>query len=124
MSPAELYELYYMAQDAMDRLLQFMITISFAVVIAAYLGSDKLNGFLYSVVGVLFTLVFVILGFRMNTAIEKAIEFQARLAAHGEVFEDYSWLPPVSGVTGILLYFCTIGFLLFWYIQGKKRKKP
>ena len=79
MSPAELYEIYYVAQESIDRLLQFLISISFAVVIASYLASNRLPGFFFAVMGLIFTLVYVVLALRMNVAIEKVIEFQARL---------------------------------------------
>ena len=119
MSPSELYEVFYMSQESIDRLLQFMISISFAVVIGAYLASNRINGFFYFIIGVMFSLVFLILSMRMNVAIEKAIEFQGKLTALGEVFPVYPWLAPVSGVTGILLYLSTIAFLFYWYRKGK-----
>ena len=121
MSPAELYEAYYMGQEAIDRLLQFLITISFAVVIAAFLASNRLNGFFYVVIGVIFTMVYIVLGFRMNAAIEKSIELQDRLQASGETFLDYPWLGAASGVTGILIYLSTISFLVYWYRKGQTR---
>ena len=121
MSPAELYEIYFMAQEAIDRLLQFLISISFAVVIAVFLASNKVNGFLYCVIGLIFSLVYIILGLRMNVAIEKVIEFQGRLQALGETFPQYPLLAPTSGVTGILIYLSTIGFLVYWY---RKNKSP
>ena len=107
--------MYYLAQEAIDRLLQFLISISFAVVIAAFLATNRLNGFLYAVMGVVFSLVYLVLAVRMNVAIEKVIEFQNRLKAYGEVFPEYSWLAPTSGVTGILIYLATVGFLVYSY---------
>ena len=114
MSPAELYEIYYMAQESIDCLLQFLISISFAVVIASYLASNRLPGFFFAVMGLIFTLVYVVLALRMNVAIEKVIEFQARLVEMGESFPVYPWLAPVSGITGVLIYFSSISFLIYW----------
>ena len=121
MSPAELYEFYFMAQEAIDRTLQFLISISFAVVIAVFLASNRVGGFLYWIIGIVFSLVYLILALRMNVAIEKVIEFQNKLEALGEVFPQYSWLAPISGITGILIYLSTIGFLVYWYRKGKRR---
>ena len=120
MNPAELYEVYYMAQESIDRLLQFLISISFAVVVAAFLAANRVNGFFYFIIGLVFSLVYLVLAMRMNVAIEKVIEFQTKLNAMGEVFPEYPWLAPVSGVTGILIYLSTIGFLLYWYTKSAK----
>ena len=120
MSPAELYEVYYLGQESIDRLLQFLITISFAVVIAAFLASNRLNGFFYLVIGFIFSMVYIVLAFRMNVAIEKTIEIQDRLKESGEQFIEYPWLGAASGVTGILIYLSTIGFLLYWYRKGSR----
>ena len=118
MSLAELYEIYYLAQESIDRLLQFLITISFAVVVAAFMGEQRLTRFFYAVMGLVYSLVFVVLAFRMNTAIEKVIEIQRRLTEVGEVFVEYPWIAPVSGVTGILIYAATLGFLAFCAWRG------
>ncbi|MFT7686713.1 MAG: hypothetical protein ACI9FB_002059 [Candidatus Azotimanducaceae bacterium] len=57
MDPAELYEIYYLAQEGIDRLLQFLASISFAVAIAAFLSANSVNGFFYIVIGFVFSLV-------------------------------------------------------------------
>ena len=121
MSPAELYETYFMAQEAIDRLLQFLISISFAVVIATFLAANRVSGFLYFVIGTIFTFVYVILALRMNVAIEKAIELQDQLEMLGEIFPQYPWLASVSGITGIIIYISTIGFLIYWFRKGRQK---
>ena len=119
MSPAELYETYYMTQEAIDRLLQFQISISFAVVIAVFLASNRLNGFFYLVIGLTFSLVYIILALRMNTAIEKTIEFEEKLKELGEIFPEYPWLVQISVLTVVLIYTSVVGFLYYWYRKGK-----
>ena len=116
-NPVELYEMYHMAQEAIDRLLQFQISISFAVIIAVFLGSDRLNGWFYLVIGIAFSLVYLILALRMNTAIEKVVEFEDKLKNLGEVFPDYPWLVQISGLTEVLIYASVIGFLYYWYLK-------
>ena len=119
MNLAELYEVYYMAQEAVDRLLQFQISISFAVVIAAFLASNRLNGFFYLIIGVSFSLVYLILAFRMDAAIKKLIEFEDMLKEFGEIFPEYPLLVQVSVLTEFLIYASVTSFLYYWYRRGE-----
>ena len=115
MSPAELYELMYASQEAMDRLLQLIITISFAVVVTIFFGASRLNGILVSISGAIYSVIYITLAARMFLAFEKTLEFRNRLIEKGESFAEVAWLPYLASVGGVLVYVGTIGFLYYWY---------
>jgi hypothetical protein len=118
MSPAELYEVYYSSQEIVNQLLQFQITISFAVVVAAHLASDRLTGFLYCVIAALYTTTLSVLTVRMHIHVEKAKEVLNRLVEHGEYFVDFStFLPIAATLSGVLIFTSTIGFLIYGYVK-------
>lgn len=118
MNPAELYEVFYAATGIVNELLEFTISISFAVVVTAYLASARLNGFLYIAMGAVYTATTTVLTVRMGIQIDKLREIKQRLAEHNERFTDFeSFLPIATSLSGVLIYTSTIGFLIYAYVK-------
>ena len=113
MSVAELYELYFLALEAVDIKLEFLISISFAVVVAAFLGSDRLSRSLYVVIGVVYSVIYATLVIRMSLALDQALMFHSRLIESGEQLRSVGVLLPLASLGGLLVYGSTIGFLIY-----------
>ena len=86
MSIAELYELMYASVDLMDRIFEFWLTASFAVVVASHYVSDRLTTRLATVLAALYGLISLQLVVRYFLAIRKMIETRDILVSRGETF--------------------------------------
>lgn len=86
MSIAELYELMYASVDLMDRIFEFWLTASFAVVVASHYVSDRLTTRLATVLAALYGLISLQLVVRYFLAIRKMIETRDLLVSRGETF--------------------------------------
>ncbi|MEM7099017.1 MAG: hypothetical protein AAF541_12220 [Pseudomonadota bacterium] len=118
MSIAELYEVYFAAQDVANQLLQFLITISFAVVIVTYAASNRLTGILYLIIGAVYSITYAMLVIRMSVHFGKAYETQNRLIELGENFADLDeFLTALGILSAALIYLSAIGFLVYGYTK-------
>jgi hypothetical protein len=124
LSTAELYDIYFSALGTMDRIFEFWLTASFAVVVASHFISSSMSrglALLMSSAYVLFSAAmaarFLIVSFKMN-------ETQGRLVSIGE-----SYPGELSQFVGILLVSLfavgSVGVLAFvWraYRQSSSQK--
>jgi hypothetical protein len=61
MSTGELYELFYMILEAADRVFEFWLSASFAIVVATFIGADHLSKRMYQII----TLAYILVSFNM-----------------------------------------------------------
>ena len=120
MTPAELYEIYYLTLGTMDRFFEFWMTASFSVVVAAYFIREGANRRILMLMGVVYFLFSVSLGIRYAIAVGKLIDIRDQLIQQGETLSV-----AVSNAAGLSIYitvavgfFGTLGYLYYTY-NGK-----
>ena len=116
MSVAELYELFYTVLEAVDRILEFWISASFAIVVAVFLGAERLNKTMYILVAVAYTLITANMIVRTRINAIKFEEIRTQLIEYGEMF-----VPELSTAAWLLqmgvMALGTFGTLFFvWYM--------
>ena len=84
-SPAELAELFFIRESAIDDQFQFWISITFAVIVANFVGSKRLSPRARVVIALLYTLAVVVLVSRMYYVAIQLIQFREQLEAIGVV---------------------------------------
>jgi hypothetical protein len=84
-SPAELAELFFVRESAIDAQFQFWISITFAVIVANFVGSKRLSARSRVVIALLYTLAVVVLVSRWYYVAIDAIQFREQLEALGVV---------------------------------------
>ena len=57
MSIGELYELFYIILEAADRVFEFWLSASFAIVVATFIAADRLSKRMYQVITLAYILV-------------------------------------------------------------------
>lgn len=115
MGPAELYEVLYAAQSTVNQLMEFMIVISFAVIVASYLASDRISLPLYLLMGSLYTLTYLVLVLRMYVHIQISLDMSDRLTKLGEVLPEVTWAGLFGSFWIVATYVGTLVFLAYWY---------
>ena len=78
-SPAELAELFFIRESAIDAQFQFWITITFAVIVANFVAGKRLSKRSRSVIALLYGLAVVVLVSRWYYVALDAIQFRQQL---------------------------------------------
>jgi hypothetical protein len=78
-SPAELEELFFIRESAIDAQFQFWITITFAVIVANFVAGKRLSKRSRSVIALLYGLAVVVLVSRWYYVALDAIQFRQQL---------------------------------------------
>ena len=84
-SPAELAELFFVRESAIDAQFQFWISITFAVIVANFVGGKRLSSRSRVVIALLYTLAVVVLVSRWYYVAIDATQFREQLEAMGVV---------------------------------------
>lgn len=101
-SPAELAELFHLRESVIDTQFQFWITITFATIVASFVGAKRLNRRLRASVALLYAIATVVMTSRWYYAATEAILFRDRLIEFG-VPMDTPWMTIVSRITLVAL---------------------
>ena len=120
MTIAEQYQLLYTILETMDRLFEFWISGSFAVVVAAHFMIGNLSRYLTSFMSLSYTLFSFTLVFRFRGNGTKFSEIRDSLIAAGETVNL-----DASNFGGVLLFLTfVVGFLgangYLWYCHLKR----
>ena len=120
MTPAELYEIYYLTLGAMDRFFEFWMTASFSVVVAAYFIHKSIDRRILMLIGVVYLLFSVSLAIRYSIATAKFVDVRDQLILQGESLSAaMSYAAGASIVlTFIVGFLGTLGYLYHTY-NGK-----
>ena len=119
----DLYEALYAQLGAMDRIVEFWIGITFAVIVATFFAGNKLTRLMYALVTTMYGIVSAYLALRYLNASGKFTELQSQLISAGE------WMPTGAlnisvGFLSLAMYVVgtlgTLYFLLQTYNQGKR----
>jgi hypothetical protein len=109
-SPAELAELFFIAESAIDAQFQFWIAITFAVIVANFVAGRRLSKRSRSVIALLYALAVVVLVSRWYYVAADATQFITQLQKHGVVLH-FRWVTVISRV--VLVTLGTTASLLF-----------
>ena len=120
---AELTEFYFLGQSAMDTQFYFWVTVTFAAVVAGFVGGDKLAFGLRILISVLYLLAAAVLVVRFVTAATAIDEIRSYLEEAGALITEprNSFLILLRGT---LLIFGTAAasfFLIRPSVTGSKR---
>ena len=85
---AELTEFYFLGQAAMDTQFYFWVTVTFAAVVAGFVGGDKLTFGLRVLISVLYLLAAAVLVVRFVTAASVIDEIRAFLDEAGALINE------------------------------------
>ncbi len=110
MNIAELYDVFYAALEVLDRLFEFWLTGSFALLIATYFIGEKMNRTMYWLICIGYCLFSAGLAIRYIASTAKLVDMRTQLEAAGEtlLFSNF------SGFTVIITFmFGSIGTLVY-----------
>ncbi|MGR8946682.1 MAG: hypothetical protein ACU84Q_01455 [Gammaproteobacteria bacterium] len=116
MSVPELYQTFYAILETVDRILEFWISASFAIVVAIFLGAERLNKTMFFLISIAYSLVTANMFVRTWINASKFVEIRTLLIDKGEIFDaslsTLAWLLQLGVMT-----FGTFGTLFFvWYM--------
>ena len=110
MNIPELYEVFYAALEVVDRIFEFWMTGTFALVIATYFIGDKMSRLMFWLLSLGYLMFSVGLAVRSLASSGKLIDTRIQLEAAGEVM-------PLSVEAGfamsITFIFGTVGTLIY-----------
>lgn len=106
LSQAEIYQILFSALSTVDSILQIWLTITFAVLVAAFLAGKHINQFMYILISSLYGLASIVLITRFVSAAVLMFHFQNLLVMSGYK----PW--PVPNLIGVIIAVGT--FLLFF----------
>ena len=120
MSVSELYQTLYVVLEAADRLIEFWLSASFAIVVATFLAAGRLNKALFGLITVTYTLVSVQMFLRWWLNLTKFVEIRTQLIDRGE---PYNLILSISGgyiqiAIFVIGTFGTLYFVWHTYRQG------
>ncbi len=120
MSDSELHELVFLALAQTDMSFQFWLTITFAVIVVAFLASRHLSGLLVSIISVLYLLTTTILISRIRLSgqmYRQYIDVIEEIQFPRDVVAVTAYLRPVVLALGTV---SALAFLFYRYQQSKK----
>jgi len=118
---AELYELLYIVLEAADRVFQFWMSASFAIVIAAFLAADRLSKRMYQLITFAYLLVSLNMFLRYAVNANRFAAIRTELVERGEWYDVPTSL--AAGVTqGAVFIIGTVGTLYFVWQTYKARQ--
>ena len=120
-SIGDLYEAFYAQLATSDRIFEFWITATFAVVVAVFFVGSKMSRTLYILLSCMYGVVSVNLMIRSYQAATKFVELRQQLLDAGEVMPSDE-LNTAVGLLTVLAYIAgTIGTLYFgWHTYKSK----
>lgn len=83
LSQAEIYQILFSALSTVDSILQIWLTITFAVLVAAFLAGKRINHFMYVLIAALYGLASIVLITRFISAAALMFHFQSLLVMSG-----------------------------------------
>jgi hypothetical protein len=101
-SAAELTELWLMSQSEINAQFEFWLTVSFAVIVASFIGRKRLNRNLRFVVALLYSLAVIVFVSRWYYAVGEAQMFRAALLESGVALST-PWITAIARVTLVAL---------------------
>jgi len=118
-----IYETLYAVLEASDRIFEFWITASFAVVIATFFAASRMTKIMFVLISFMYAIVSANMAIRWSIATLKFRELQAALIEQGEVFPA-SLLVNTSGLLTITTFVIgTCGTLYFaWYTYRNQKR--
>jgi len=122
MSQELIYQTLYSVLAVADSILQIWLTVTFAVIVAAYITADRIDRFLYLLVTLLYGLATLVLTIRFISAAFQIFHYRDLLETKG--YEP--WPVPkflsmlIGGGTLLLLVGGSIGTLWFIYLVRKR----
>lgn len=124
MSQELIYQTLYSSLSLADSILQIWLTVTFAVIVAAHLAGNRINGFMFLLISGLYGLAALVLMIRDASAAFQIYHYRDLLIAGG--FEPWPvprLITEMIGIgTGILLVGGSIGTLWFVYAIRKKSR--
>ncbi len=118
-----IYETLYAVLEASDRIFEFWITASFAVVIATFLAASRVTKVMFVLISFTYGIVLANMLIRWSIATLKFRELQAALIEQGEVFPS-SLLINTSGLLTITTFVIgTCGTLYFVWFTYRNQKR-
>ena len=124
-SIGDLYEAMYAQLATSDRIFEFWIAVTFAVLAAAFIAGPRLTKFLCWLITVMYSVVALNLILRASVASQKFGELQRQLIDAGE------WMPGgfetiAVGLLTLSTYlggtFVTLYFVWYTYLKERKNK--
>jgi hypothetical protein len=117
MSQDLIIQTLYSALSLADSIFQIWLTVTFAVIVAAYLAGDRIGAFMYYLISGLYSLAALVLITRFVSAAYQIYHYRDSLVAYG--FEPWPVPPLVTQIIGagtfILLTGGSIATLWFVY---------
>jgi hypothetical protein len=106
MSIGELYELFYIVLEAGDRVFQFWLSASFAVVVATFFAAERLSKRMYQLITVAYVLVSFNMAYRYVINVVRLVEIRADLIEQEAWYEVPATLP--AGIAQVAIF--AVGF--------------
>lgn len=122
MSQEMLYQTLFSALSTVDSILQIWLTVTFAVLVAAYLAGRHVNQFMYVLISTLYGLASIVLMTRFVSAAVLMFNFQNQLVVNGYK----PWPVPnligaiIGGGTFLLMFGGTAGTL--WFVRSTRKE--
>ena len=124
-SLAELAELFFLAKADADTQFQFWISITFAVIVASFVGEEHLTRKIRSLVAILYLLSTIVLSILFVRAIIIANGFGAALIEADVDFDDPlpNFVTVILGIGRLLLFLVGTGSALYVILNGSLARK-
>jgi len=128
MTEAELLSQFRYASSALWDVVQWLVSISFAVMIAAYLGSKRLTLPLISIIIIMYTFTWYFAGESLGRYVDimdasvQELRFlleSGQLSLIGIAILERSEAGSLGGIFYFLTLFFTYGFIIYCYINVK-----
>lgn len=121
MSVAELYDLLFVVVADLDRIFEFWLTASFAIVVGSHFVTNTITRGQAVLMASTYVLLSVFLAIRYMTSFNRMTETQARLVALGE--SPSLGATQAAGLVGLLV--CLVGFLgVLSFVWQAYRESP
>jgi len=122
LSQAEIYQILFSALSTVDSILQIWLTITFAVLVAAFLAGKHVNQSIYSLISALYGLASIVLTTRFVSAALLMFNFQHLLIASG--YKPWPVPTPIGVIIGagtaLMMFGGTIGTI--WFLRSTRKE--
>ena len=119
MNIVDAYTILYTAMEDADRVFEFWMSGTFAVIVAVFVGSNHLNFIVRSIITFIYLIFAITTTARLMVASSKIIEFREILIQQGEAF-----VPLPSTTVGVTLPLLVVsGILATMYFVWRTDKR-
>ncbi len=121
-SIGDLYEAFYAQLENQDRIFEFWITMTFAVVAGTFIASEKLTRAIFVLVCTMYLTVSATLLLRMYSSGSKLLELESQLIEAGEAFPG-RWVDSAASVLTVVTFLGGTAATLYFAFHTYRRSR-